>query len=953
MVRDTQQYKKEYAGMPGFDLAQKILYLAVHLSQVEEADYAVELFTDVINGMGLGVSFSHKKSGHRPETAHISLRTKHDHYGYLVVEQGSLGELPEEQSSIINSGARLLAVILEYHFNKKKLKPSKKLFHKMAASKAVEVAKAQSLAHVGSWSIKIPNKAIEWSSETYKIFGADPDLVTPTVRYFLSHTSCEDRVAVKQYLRNVLVAEPGNELESLSFGIVRPDGDMRYVTAYSEPVFDANNNLIRVFGTIQDITKQKLAELALLENRNLLRSILDTAPMWIAAFDTDGGYLAANRHFEETCGLPLSVIENSTIDHVLPETFLERHMDLIQKCISGDVVRFTDKLSENEFDGVHYITGNYAPLMDAQDNVIGVVGAINDVSDLVETREELQKAESELHRRLDDLRLYGEVFEHTAEGIIITDANKRILKLNKAAEDMLGYTKDYLVGKAPSIWRCWKQGEPLSDSIWESIRETGEWQGEVWNRREDESLLPALVSINAVKDTRGEVVNYISIFSDISDIKQSQERLDYLAHHDLLTDLPNRLLFNARLEHAVKHAFRNKVKLALLFLDLDNFKIINDNYGHAVGDELLRAVGKRLAKTVRIDDAVARNGGDEFTVLVEGIEGPADAALVAEKIINSFTEPFKLSDAEYFITASIGISVYPDDADTPDGLIQNADIAMYRAKEAGNDSYAYYTEDMTTIAFERVLIESSLKKALDHDEFVLHFQPQVEISSGRIVGVEALLRWEHPEMGTLGPLRFIPQAEDTGLISKLSEWVLKKTLSQGKLWIDQGRYNDRISVNISEVELNSDCFEQRLLALLEKTGFPASNLELEVKESAFINNSGQAITVLERLKMRGISIAIDNYGLGYSSLSKLKLLPVNKLKIDRSFIRDIPGDESNFALTRAVISLASSLGLKVTAEGVETEDQRDFLLDDGYCSGQGFYFHRPMSKEDLERKFDA
>ncbi len=939
--------------MPGFDLAQKILYLAVHLSQVEETDYAVELFTDVINGMGLGVSFRYKKCGEKPETAHISLRTKYDHYGYLVVECGSLGKLSEEQVNIINSGARLLAVILEYHFNKKKLKPSRKLFHKLAASKAVEVAKAQALAHVGSWSIKIPNKAIEWSNETYKIFGANPDLVTPTIRYFFSHTTREDRAATKKYFRDVLASKPGCELKSLSFGVIRPDGDVRYVTAFSEPVFDANNNLIRVFGTIQDNTKQKLAELALLESRNLLRSILDAAPMWIAAFDIDGNYLTANRHFEKICGLPLSVIESSTIDHVLPGSFLERHMDLIQKCISGEVVKFNDKLSEDEFEDVHYITGNYAPLKDAQDNIVGVVGAINDVSDLVETREELQKAESELHRRLEDLRLYGEVFEHTAEGIIIADANKRILQLNKAAEDMLGYSKEELVGKIPSIWSCWKQGEMLSDSIWESIKKTGEWQGEVWNRCKDESILPALVSINAVKDAKGELVNYISIFSDISDIKQSQERLDYLAHHDLLTDLPNRLLFNARLEHAVKHAFRKKAKLALLFLDLDNFKIINDNYGHAVGDEILRVVGKRLAKTVRIDDAVARNGGDEFTILVEGIEEPADAALVAEKVINAFSEPFKLQDAEYFVTASIGISIYPDDADTPDGLIQNADIAMYRAKDAGSNGYAYYTEDMTTIAFERVLIESSLKKALEHDEFVLHFQPQVEISSGRIVGVEALLRWEHPEMGTLGPLRFIPQAEDTGLISKLSEWVLKKTLSQGKLWIDQGRYNECISVNVSEVELNNDYFEQRLLDLLERTGFPASHLELEVKESAFTNQTSHVISVLERLKMRGISIAIDNYGLGYSSLSKLRLLPVNKLKIDRSFIRDIPGDESNFALTRAVISLASSLGLKVTAEGVETESQRDFLLGDGYCAGQGFYFHRPMPKEELERKFDA
>jgi diguanylate cyclase (GGDEF)-like protein/PAS domain S-box-containing protein len=939
--------------MLGVDLAQKILLLIVHLSQVDEKEYAIELFTDVINGTGLGITFRYTKDGEKPATEYISIRTKNEHYGYLMAEHGTLSDLSREHLKTIKGGARLLAVILEHHSEAKKKKPNKAKLHKMVASKAVEVAKAQALAHVGSWSIKIPNNAIEWSSETYRIFGVTPESTNLNIRFFLSQTCEEDRAEVAKYLRYVLKAKPGNELDSVSFGIIRPSGEVRYVSVFSEPVFDVSNTLIRVFGTIQDITEQKRAELALLENRNLLRSILDTAPMWIAAFDTNGRYLAANKHFEETCGLPLSQIEKSIIDDVLPRTFLDRHLDLIQKCMSGEIVKFNDKLLPGEFDNVHYIAGNYAPLLDGQENIVGVVGAINDVSDLVETREELQKTEHELHKRLDDLHLYGEVFEHTAEGIIITDADKNVLKVNKATEEMLGFSKDELIGNNPEIWKCQRQGEVHAEKIFKSIDETGEWQGEVWCKCKDETLLPALVAVNAVKDSFGDIVNYISIFSDITNLKESQERLDYLAHHDPLTDLPNRLLFNARLEHAVKHAYRKKAKLALLFLDLDNFKVINDNYGHSVGDELLRAVGNRLANTVRLDDVVARNGGDEFTMLVEGVEEPSDAALVAEKVINAFSDPFEYQGSEYFITTSIGISIYPDDADTADGLLQNADIAMYKAKDVGNNGYAFYTEDMTTVSFERVLMEASLKKALDHDEFVLHFQPQVEINSGKIVGVEVLLRWEHPDMGVLEPCRFISQAEDTGLINQLSEWVLKKALSQGKLWIDQGRYNERICINVSESELNSDCFEQKIMSLLEATGFPPYNLELEVKESAFVNNSEQAISTLEQLKMRGISIAIDNYGLGYSSISKLKLLPVDKLKIDRSFIRDIPGDESNFALTKAVISLASSLGLQVTAEGVETEHQRDFLLGDGYCAGQGFFFHRPMSKEDLERKFDA
>jgi diguanylate cyclase (GGDEF)-like protein/PAS domain S-box-containing protein len=942
--------------MPGVDLAQKVLSLAVHLSQVEEADYAVELFADVFNGMGLGVTFGYQKGEETPEVEHIQLRTKHEKYGYLMLEHGSLNELSEEQRSVVNSGAKLLSVILEYHSQRKEQKPKLKKIKRSkqaVASKAVELAKAQVLAQVGSWSVKFPDRVIEWSAETNRIFGVDRESVKPTLKLFLCRTCPEDREAVKKYFADIMQAKPGSELNAISFGITRPDGEVRYVSVVSEPLFDSANKLIRVFGTIQDITKQKRAELALLENRNLLRSILDASPTWIAAFDIDGQYLAANKNFEETCGLPFGAIENSSIDHVLPESFLERHMDLIQKCIGGEVVKFNDKMLEGEFDDVHYIAGNYAPLLDASGNTVGVVGAINDVSDLVEARTELQKTELELHKRLEDLHLFGEVFEHTTEGIIITDADKQVLKINKASEELLGYDQDELIGSTPIIWECSKLGDLVSELMWESINESGEWQGEVWSRRKDNSLLPALVAVNAVKDANGEIVNYISIFSDITTLKESQERLDYLAHHDPLTDLPNRLLFNARMEHAVKHAYRKHGKLALLFLDLDNFKVINDNHGHAVGDEILRAVGLRLSNTVRIDDAVARNGGDEFTILVEGIEEPGDAALVAEKVNNAFSEPFLCHGEEYTISASIGISIYPEDADTPDELIQNADIAMYRAKDSGKNSYEFYTEDMTSVAFERVLMESSIKKALENDEFVLHFQPQVEISSGKIVGIEVLLRWEHPDMGTLEPRRFISQAEDTGLIAQLSEWVLKHSLTQGKVWIDQGRFTERICVNISESELNSDCFENKILDLLDKTGFPPSNLELEVKESAFVNNSKQVLSSLENLKRRGVSIAIDNYGSGNSSLSRLKLLPVDKLKIDRSFIRDIQQDGNNMALAKAVISLASSLGLKVIAEGVETEYQRDFLLGDGCCDGQGFYFHRPMPKDELERKLDS
>ncbi len=943
----------EQAGMQGLDIIQKLLLLMVHLFQMDSSARAIKLFTDVINGMGFGVSFQYENNARNTDLEYISLHTRSDYFGSLLVTEGNLDALSDEYKFIINNCAKILAVVLEYHANQEKLKSGKRRLQKIIAVKAAEECRNQAMTKIGSWSFKVADGSIEWSNVIYQIFGLRPQSTKITKRIFLTCIHSEDRNAVKQFIRSSLKKKPGSKPDSIMFRIVMLGGETRYVSINAEPVFDDAGKLIRLFGTLQDVTETKQVEMALESSHNLLRSIIDAVPMWIAAFDLNGRYLAANKYFEKTCNLPLDRIEGDVIDNVLPESFLQRHLEFIQQCMTGEIVKFNDQLFEGEFENIQDIAGNYAPLMDDKENIIGVVGAVNDVSDLVHTRAELQEAEIELHRRLEDLRLYEEVFQHTAEGIVITDADQRIVEVNRATEELLGFTRDELLGETPNIWESCDQDTGIHNNMWNSIAEDGEWHGELWNKRKNGELFPSRVTINVIKNEQGKPVNYISIFSDITNLKKSQERLDFLAHHDPLTELPNRLLFSARLEHAVKHASRKESRLALLFLDLDRFKLINDSYGHKIGDELLKAVAERLSNTVRMDDAVARHAGDEFTMLVEEIDEPADAALVAEKVLKVFNEPFELLGNEYFMSTSIGISIFPDDAETMDGLMQNADTAMYRAKEAGRNGYAFFSDEMATIAFERVLLESSIKRALDRDEFVLHFQPQIEIQSGKIVGVEVLLRWEHPDMGTLGPRRFIQPAEDSGMIAELSEWVLLKALSQGKSWIDQNRYNQRICINVSAVELYDESYEQKIVKLLDQTGFPAGNLELEVKEAAFLNNSGQAAATLERLKKRGVSIVIDDFGMGYSSLSYLQRLPVDTLKIDRSFIRDTPGNENNLAITKAVISLASSLGLNVIAEGVETQNQRDFLLGDGCSVGQGFYFAKPMPKDELERKFDA
>jgi diguanylate cyclase (GGDEF)-like protein/PAS domain S-box-containing protein len=931
----------------------KILPLIVHLFRAENARSAVKSFIDVINVSGLGVEFRYEANVQQSDAQYVKLIIRDEHFGNLVVTKGSLDDLPDGRNSIINSCANILAVVLEYHSNREKLKSGNKRLQKIIAMRAAEDCRNQEMSQVGSWSYMLSTGAIEWSSVTYGIFVVSSRSTKITKKLFLSRIHPDDRKFIKQFIRDSLTDRRGKKTEDLVLRIVSAEAEVRYVSVFAEQVFDDNNQLIRVFGTVQDVTARKEAEIALQKSHNLLRSIIDAAPMWIAAFDLDGSYLAANKSFEDTCDLSLHETKDVKIDDVLPASFLERHIGLIERCLADEVVMFNDKLMEGEFQGISHVMGNYAPLKDDRENIFGVVSVVNDVTDIVQIRCELQKTEDELHKRVDDLRLYAEVFEHTAEGIVITDAEERILEVNRATEEILGFTRGELLGKTPRIWRSMKQDKACYKEMWDSINNTGEWQGELWNRRKNGTVFPARVTINVIRDKDGWPVNYISIFSDITNQKRSQERLDYLAHHDPLTELPNRLLFNARLEHAIKHASRKNSKLALLFLDLDRFKLINDGRGHKVGDELLKAVGERLASTVRMDDSIARIGGDEFTILVEEIEEAADAALVAEKILKAFTDPFVLLGNEYYIGTSIGISIFPDDSATSDELVQNADIAMYRAKDSGRNGYAFYSENLATVAFERVLLESSIKRALERDEFILNFQPQIEIQSGKIIGMEVLVRWEHPEMGVLGPTSFIQSAEDSGMMTQLSQWILHKAMTQGRLWLDQQLYSQRLCVNVATADLADTQYEQNVVRLLDDTGFPASNLELEVKESIFSDGSGQAVAVLERLKQRGVNVTIDNFGTGYSSLLYLKQLPIDRLKIDRSFIRGISGEKSNSAVIKAVIGLASSLGLSVTAEGVETEAQKDFLMDNGNCAGQGFYFARPMSKDDIERKFDA
>ena len=439
------------------------------------------------------------------------------------------------------------------------------------------------------------------------------------------------------------------------------------------------------------------------------------------------------------------------------------------------------------------------------------------------------------------------------------------------------------------------------------------------------------------------------MFSDISVVKKSEEKLEFLAHHDPLTKLPNRLLLQANLKQAIKRAKREDSKVAVLFLDLDRFKEINDTFGHSYGDEILKIVTKRFQSVMREEDTIARIGGDEFIMLIENVNEVNDTETVLDKALGVFDEKIVVYGHSFRLSVSIGVSIFPDDGIEIEDLIKNADTAMYQAKDAGRNTYRFYTQEMTQNLFAKILIKNEIDKALKNDEFVLYYQPQISINSNKVIGVEALVRWEHPQMGLLLPDKFIKEAEGTKQIIALGQLVLEKACKDAKKWVDDNHFSGRVSVNVSAVQIKQKNFYDIVTDALEKTGLDGKYLELELTESYMMENPKESIAVFEKLRNHGITLSIDDFGTGYSSLSYLKQLPIDKLKIDRSFIMDIPHDKDDMVITKTIIAMSKSLGFSVIAEGIETTEQHDFLKTEGCFEGQGYLYSRPIPLKSFEK----
>jgi diguanylate cyclase (GGDEF)-like protein/PAS domain S-box-containing protein len=557
--------------------------------------------------------------------------------------------------------------------------------------------------------------------------------------------------------------------------------------------------------------------------------------------------------------------------------------------------------------------------------------------------------------RIDEhLRVAATAFE-TQEGILITDSRSVILRVNCAFTDITGYSAEEAVGKKPSMLRSGKHDASFYAEMWRCIKLSGRWEGEIWNRRKNGETYPERLAISAVKNSGGVVTNYVATLTDITMSQTAAEEIKHLAFYDSLTRLPNRRHLLDRLKHALAASARSGKAGALLFIDLDNFKTLNDTLGHDVGDLLLQQVAQRTESCVREDDTVARLGGDEFVVMLEGLsendlEAAAQAELVGEKILAALNQPYLLAEHEHHNTPSIGITLFSGQHESMDDLFKQADIAMYQAKKAGRNTMRFFDPEMQQTINARVALEGELRKALEQKQFQLYYQAQVD-SDHRTLGVEALIRWVHPERGMVSPAQFIPLAEETGLILPIGSWVLETACAQIKTW-QQGALSNSfvLAVNVSAKQFRQADFVAQVQDAVRRHDIDPTLLKLELTESLLLENVEDTIETMRALKELGVQFSLDDFGTGYSSLQYLKRLPLNQLKIDQSFVRDIAVDSSDKAIVRTIIAMARGLNLEVIAEGVETEEQRQLLLEKGCNHFQGYLFSKPVPIEQLEEK---
>lgn len=803
----------------------------------------------------------------------------------------------------------------------------------LRASEAA-LREAQHLASVGSWAWDIRTGVHVWSEEIYHIYDRAPNLapaVYPEVqKYFTPEGWAALAAAEEKILADGVPYECDAE-------VVRPDGAHRWITARGQATLDAQGAVIGLHGTVQDVTARKVIQLKLQTNEERLQMAIDATSDGLWDWDLRSGLVYRSPRYYEVTGY--SAEQDNGDFNFLKRTVHPDDFPLVLNAIdahrkgqtTGIEVDYRLVKKTGEIRWARAIGRTVARAETGEPTRI--IGTLSDVTD----RKMYELAQREA----------ATVFQSSYEGIMVVSPARVITKINPAFTRITGYTPEDAIGQPSKLLSSGRHGPSFYAELWQSVQDHGFWRGEIWNRRKNGELYAELLSISAVNDATGAVQHYVGIFSDISQLKAHEAELDRIAHYDPLTGLPNRRLLSDRLGQAILRSSRDGVSLAVCYLDLDGFKMINDKYGHSAGDALLVGVTASLRQVLRAEDTLSRLGGDEFVLLLVDISSPDECTLILNRVMAAVCSSVKIDGVWVAVSASVGVCLYPDDNVDADTLLRHADQAMYLAKQSGKNRYHLFDPESDRKAQVHRKYLDRLRVALEDQEFVLHYQPKVDLVTGVVFGVEALIRWQHPERGILAPAEFLSHINGSDLEKPLGDWVIKVALAQAADWHASG-LQVSVSVNVSANHLlHSDFYDCLRTALQNNPGVPTSQFELEVLETAAIADVEQAAAILQRCRGLGVHFALDDFGTGYSSLTYLRKLPVDTLKIDQSFVLDMLTDADDLGIVEGVIRLARAFNRQVIAEGVETLEHGSALLRMDCRLAQGYGIARPMPAENV------
>jgi diguanylate cyclase (GGDEF)-like protein/PAS domain S-box-containing protein len=800
---------------------------------------------------------------------------------------------------------------------------------KLLNAKKESLKLAQEVGHFGSWEIDLTTHKSIWSEQSYRIYKLDPNTTSPTLETFTSRVVEEDREKLAQGMASL----SDGKIKTLTLRVRREDGVIITILINAKYIFNDVGVPVKMTGTTLDIT-----ELSNLKQENEeLVSIIEHSSNEIYIVDIETyQYLYANEQALNNLGYTRDEMYQMKLFDINKSLTLSHAKKLKTKLTEKGTL--FNKSIHTKKNGETYPVQSYLQHRHYQGCEVGIVFSI-DITERLKAEEKQ--------------RQQAQILEQIHDAVISTDLEGIITHWNHGAYTIHGYSADEIIGQ--HILTIYPQNEHQKMQwIQKQALRYGVHKDQITKLTKNGSLIHTNITASALKNDAGEVIGITRYSQDITHKKEMEDKLksqtkllNFQAYHDALTKLPNRALFDDRLQQSINHAHRHNERFALFFIDLDNFKQINDTLGHPYGDKILKIVAKRLSKCILNEDTLSRVGGDEFTLLRQNLETSESAAKVAEKIIQVLKQKIVLDGHTLHITASIGISLYPKDSILKNDLLKYADTAMYKAKDEGRDNYQFYSSEMTRLAFEKAVMESALHRAIDEKQFVVYYQPQIDLRDNSIVGVEALIRWNHPEMGLILPDKFISLAEESSFIQELDNYVMSQAMADIQELYAKGLNPGVLSLNLSIKQLMNDHFLQTLSDTISRTKFDVQWLEFEITESQMMLDPMKSIEILQTISEMGIKIAIDDFGTGYSSLAYLKKLPVNKLKIDQSFIQDLPEDEEDAAITKAVIALAKSLKLSLIAEGVEKHEQIEYLMKHECYLIQGYYYSKALSKTDI------